>query len=119
MSGVEVLHSSEVFVSSGFNGESFLITFIMCIVIGLILGVTIGLMVLDEAWMVYGTLTGIIFGLVFGTVASSIRSTPEEYETHYKVLISDEVSMNEFLEKYEVIDQEGRIYTVKEKVGEE
>lgn len=39
---------------------------------------------------------------------------PTAYETHYKVLISDEVSMNEFLEQYEIIDQEGKIFTVRE-----
>jgi hypothetical protein len=41
-----------------------------------------------------------------------------EYETgeyEYKVTIDDSVSMNEFLDKYEILDQEGKIYTVKEK----
>ena len=33
----------------------------------------------------------------------------------YKVIINDTVSMNEFLDKYEIIDQEGKIYTVKER----
>ena len=33
----------------------------------------------------------------------------------YKVTIDDSVSMNEFLDKYEILDQEGKIYTVKEK----
>ena len=33
----------------------------------------------------------------------------------YKVTIDDSVSMNEFLEKYEILDQEGKIYTVKER----
>ena len=32
----------------------------------------------------------------------------------YKVTIDDSVSMNEFLDKYEILDQEGKIYTVKE-----
>jgi hypothetical protein len=33
----------------------------------------------------------------------------------YKVTIDDSVSMNEFLDKYEILDQEGKIYTVKER----
>ena len=33
----------------------------------------------------------------------------------YKVTIDDSVSMNEFLGKYEILDQEGKIYTVKER----
>lgn len=33
----------------------------------------------------------------------------------YQVTIDDSVSFNEFIEKYEIIDSEGKIYTVKEK----
>ena len=33
----------------------------------------------------------------------------------YKVTIDDSVSMNEFRDKYEILDQEGKIYTVKER----
>ena len=33
----------------------------------------------------------------------------------YKVTIDDSVSMNEFQEKYEIIEVEGKIYTIKEK----
>ena len=35
--------------------------------------------------------------------------------TEYKVTIDDSVSMNEFLDKYEILDQEGKIYTIREK----
>ena len=35
--------------------------------------------------------------------------------TEYKVTINDSVSMNEFLNKYEILDQDGKIFTVKEK----
>ena len=35
--------------------------------------------------------------------------------TEYKVTIDDSVSFTEFTEKYEIIDQEGKIYTVKER----
>lgn len=33
----------------------------------------------------------------------------------YKVTISDEVNFVEFNDKYEIIDQDGLIYTIKEK----
>ena len=33
----------------------------------------------------------------------------------YKVIVDDSVSMNEFLNKYEILDREGKIYTVKER----
>lgn len=33
----------------------------------------------------------------------------------YKVVIDDSVSLNEFNEKYDIVEQEGKIYTVIEK----
>ena len=33
----------------------------------------------------------------------------------YKITVDDSVSLNEFLDKYEILDKEGKIYTVKEK----
>lgn len=44
---------------------------------------------------------------------SDIMNTFSHYE--YKVIIDDNVSMNEFIEKYEIIDTEGLIYTVIER----
>ena len=40
----------------------------------------------------------------------------DEYETHYQVTIDNSVSMNEFQNKYEIIEVEGKIYTVRERV---
>lgn len=42
-----------------------------------------------------------------------------EPEIAYKVTVEDSVSMNEFYEKYEILDIDGKIYTIKErKVGD-
>lgn len=60
-------------------------------------------------------LLGAILAILFGILVGGITSTPISYETQYKVIIDDSVSMNEFLDKYEIIDQEGKIYTVREK----
>lgn len=51
-------------------------------------------------------------GIIFLSAAVSSYKTGK-YE--YKVIISDEVSLNEFYDKYEIVDQEGKIYTIKEK----
>lgn len=40
----------------------------------------------------------------------------KEYETRYQMTVSDSVSMNEFQDKYEIIEVEGKIYTVRERV---
>lgn len=50
----------------------------------------------------------IVIGLVIGHSAND--PIPQ-----YKVMISEEVSMVEFYEKYEIIDQEDLIFTVREK----
>lgn len=41
-------------------------------------------------------------------------NNPVEVKT-YQVILDDDVSYNEFVEKYEVIKQEGRIYTIYKK----
>lgn len=42
----------------------------------------------------------------------------KEYETHYQVTVDNSVSMNEFQNKYEIIEVEGKIYTVSMKGNE-
>lgn len=60
-----------------------------------------------------------IFVVVSGilSVVSFSRSNSKEVYSHeeYKVIIDDSVSLNDFYEKYEVIGQEGEIYTVIER----
>ena len=50
--------------------------------------------------------------LIFTTIISGMKI---HTITCYKVTISDEVSFNEVLEKYDIIDQEDLIYTITEK----
>ena len=52
---------------------------------------------------------------VVGSLGGTLSKTDISH-IEYKVTIDDSVSMNEFLDKYEIIDQEGKIYTVKERV---
>ena len=40
----------------------------------------------------------------------------DKYETHYQVTVDNSVSMNKFQDKYEIIEVEGKIYTVRERV---
>lgn len=39
----------------------------------------------------------------------------EKTEIHYQVTIDDSVSFNEFYDKYEILEKEGDIYTIKER----
>lgn len=57
--------------------------------------------------------------LVIGGALSIICGCliPEyKYETRYQVTVDNSVSMNEFQDKYEIIEVEGKIYTVRERV---
>lgn len=51
--------------------------------------------------------------VIFGLACKLNKNSIDHIE--YKVIIDDSVSMNEFLDKYEILDQEGKIYTVKER----
>lgn len=59
-----------------------------------------------------------IFAIVAGALAVILFcNIPEKkYETRYQVTVDDTVSMNEFQSKYEIIEVEGKIYTVRERV---
>lgn len=50
------------------------------------------------------------------TIVCGCLIPKKEYETRYQVTVSDSVSMNEFQNKYEIIEVEGKIYTVRERI---
>ena len=68
-------------------------------------------------WREYGySIAFVILGIICsGLIVSGVTITNTPPETRYQVLIDESVSMSEFFEKYEIIEQEGKIYTVKEK----
>lgn len=106
MNGVEILSATAQTSWYGWTfGVAFFITVAACLVVSFStkkIGLGIG------AGLIAFLLCAIFFAV--GGVG--------EYETgeyHYKVTIDDSVSMNEFLDKYEILDQEGKIYTVRER----
>ena len=116
MTGVEILSSAEVVAESAFNGTAFWIGFIIMLGIVLIVGVIVTACgAYEKGLILFCLIIGIISGVFVGVMFGGLFQTPASYETHYKVTIDDSVSMNEFLDKYEILDQEGKIYTVKEK----
>lgn len=52
--------------------------------------------------------------IFIGSLGGICRKTDIDH-IEYKVTIDDSVLMNEFLDKYEILGQEGKIYTVKER----
>lgn len=117
MDGVNILNEFEVVTKTGFSWESFWWGVIVGAVFGLIVAIIFGLE--DGEWSaffvglgVFCTLLGLFVGLLGGFV---LAPQPVEYETHYEVSINEDVNMQEFMDKYEIIETRGSIYTVREK----
>lgn len=109
MTGIEILSVETI------DDSAFLIFFgilSMCIM-ALLLGFVISaLLERDYGAAIVLTLLA-IFALVAAT--SAFVEASEAPRTYYKVTIDDSVSMNEFIEKYEIIQTDGKIYTIIEK----
>ena len=114
MAGVEILAVEEVATKFTFNWNPFWI--VACVVFGILVGIGAIAGVSDGSWKEFFifVLIGVVVGAAFGCITGAGMKTPIEYETQYKVVLDIEVSMVEFMEKYEVIDQNGKIYTVRE-----
>ena len=54
-----------------------------------------------------------VVSLLFGMFIAAF--SPREEETRYQVIIDDSVNFNEFSKRYEIIDQDGLIYTIVDK----
>lgn len=115
MNGIEILSTAEVATASAFNWEFAGWLFLGLVAAGVIVGAIFG--IVFEDWYVFVVVlaTFACVGLMIGTVGGLTEPVPTAYETQYKITVSDEVSMIEFNEKYEIISQEGKIYTVRER----
>lgn len=108
LNGIEVLNKVEL-MDNVFNPMCIIpfILFVMTIVVAVKSGV-------DEYIFVF--VVSIILLSLFFILSMTIyyKQIPNgQYE--YQVTISDSVSMVEFNEKYDVIEVEGKIYTIREK----
>ena len=115
MTGVEILSSAQVASEFAFNWGNFWLCLGVMLGIGMIAGMISWCFVREWGAILVSLILCGILGLWLGLGTAEQNRTPTAYETHYKVTIDDSVSMNEFLDKYEILDQEGKIYTVKER----
>ena len=115
MNGIEILATEEVATEYIFNWTACLIAAGAILGFFVILGIVVSITSCDWFNVTIGCILGIIFSVVFGIVTGDITSIPTEYETQYKVVISDEIKMNEFSENYEIVNQDGKIYTIRER----
>ncbi len=113
MNGVEILNQTIIYEIE-YNFATLIISIIVWAII-----VCIVCAIESQHWFdgLMGLITGAIIGLFIGGFLCGVTSkeTDEIDYIKYQVTVSDEVSLNEFIDKYEILDQEGKIYTVKEK----
>jgi hypothetical protein len=117
MEGVQILNQFEVITKTIFNWSAFWVGALIGLGIALVAGIIFGL--LENDWCAFLTMfvaTGVLALILIGPFAGHlIDPTPTAYETHYEVSINDEVNMKDFMDKYEIIETRGAIYTVREK----
>ena len=105
MTGIEILAE----YTAGGTPMAAIVVFTMLAVIGLIIFLA-GCICGDD--VVPGA--GCIVIAISITMLFLINFTAEPEHTRYKVTISDDVKLVEFLERYEILDTEGEIYTIRE-----
>lgn len=110
MNGVTVLNSYEYFT----NPSSIFLYLFWGFIFTTFALILSYLFIVDN----YSSTSTVIFAIVAGALAVIFFcNVPEKnYETRYQVTVNDSVSMNEFQSKYEIIEVEGKIYTVRERV---
>lgn len=108
MEGIEILAVGQIGVGSSFN-------WLMAIIAGLILGAIAFGLGLSYDNSTIAIVIGLFAAILAGVLIGFADGIPTHYMPTYKVVIFDEVSMNEFTERYEILEQEGKIYTVKER----
>lgn len=115
MIGLEILETTQE-ISLEIPLFLFSIIFVISVLIGAISGASCDNC--DDfgeklySWGGKGYLAGIIAIVLYIALFSFIPDSLK-YETYYKATISDEVSYNEFTEKYEIISEKDGIYKIK------
>ena len=115
MTGVDILALEEVAIDWAYNWMAFWIMFAVSLIVSAILGIVQTVQSGDWEDFAAYIIVGFFIGTFAAVLLGDITETPIKYTNEYKVTISDEMSMNEFVAKYEIIDQEGKIYTVRER----
>ena len=110
MEGITVLSTSELMIVPNWVGIIMLVGIIMMLG-SLIIAVKSDSFYFSAVLCAVGIILAIVG--VFGFSNLIIRKSTGKYE--YKVTTLDEVNLVEFNEKYEIINQEGLIYTIRKK----
>lgn len=118
MTGVEILTTEQVVTASNFNWSAAWLAGIIATCLFFVIFCFIEA-ACDELNSLGAFILSGLFGCMIGglclVMVGILTATPSEYATKHKVLISEEVSLTEFYEHYEVIGQDGKLFIVREK----
>lgn len=112
MEGIEVLNQIEIMGRSP-KLVVIALTFGILFCIFAISAIVSAIVKKDTACGIFGTFMFITFLCFIVTKSASNKEIIPTSKYKYQVTIDDSVSMTEFYEKYEIIDIEGKIYTIK------
>ena len=87
---------------------------IIVLVIGLISIMSIFLYAAGVDWCSYVIIIGLLIMITVFLAGTFIPSIQEPFATDYQVIFTEDVDINKFCEQYEIIEQNGKIFTIRE-----
>ena len=114
MEGITVLYQEPIYKIIYVNED--ILNLLMYILIVMIVGVIISAICFElKKGFIYCAILSFATIFAMGILDSYSTTTKEKEYYEYKVIIDDSVPMKEFLSKYEIINQEGEIFTIVER----
>ena len=119
MNGITILYQEPIFKTICVNEN--ILNILALLFICMIFGALISAICMSLKGTIIFFVLGVITILSIVVLDSHSSSTEELDHYEYKVTIDDSVPMKEFLSKYEIINQEGEIFTIveRENINEE
>ena len=114
LEGIEVLNKTEIMAVPEWVGTACMICAGL-IVIGAIVSLIFIISDKIKFWIpVLFTIVSCLGFVVFEKLNDALTTEPTgKYE--YQVTVDDSVTMNEFYDRYEIVEVNGKIYTIREK----
>lgn len=116
MKGVEIITSTQVVTEMTSNAVVTWISFGITLFIMLAIGIFWAVKEKSVVFFLVCLMIGLPTSCMTGSIAAGITTEPTAYETHYKVTVDESVGLSEFTSYYEILDQEGKIYIVRERM---
>lgn len=117
MTGVEILNAKEVIVGYDPNLTAVFVAAAIAFLLTFAWGIYCAFADNDPISVDASIIAGFVIAIMAAALTYAISRTPI-YATQYEVTVSDSTSMNDFTEKYEIIDIRGKVFTVQERSDE-